>query len=59
MIQNIRLYHGLLRSKSVPNSKSKQILVNRDKNGALNILKIAKYHLKNKDRPKYLRRPKK
>lgn len=56
---DIRLYHGLLRSKSVPNGKSKQILVNRDKNGALNILKIAKYHLKNKERPKYLRRTKK
>jgi len=56
---DIRLYHGLLRSKSVPNGKSEQILVNRDKNGALNIFKIAKYHLKNKERPKYLRRTKK
>ena len=53
---DICLYHGLLRSKSVPEGKSKQILVNRDKNGALNILKIAKHHLKNKERPKYLRR---
>lgn len=49
---NIVTYHGLLRSKSVPNSKSdKQILVNRDLNGSLNIHMISLYHIQGKTIP--------
>lgn len=49
---NIVKYHGLLRSKSVPNSKlDKQILVNRDLNGSLNIRMIGLCHINNKKIP--------
>jgi hypothetical protein len=45
-------YHGLLRYKSVPNSElNKQILVNRDVNGSLNIRMIALYHINKKKIP--------
>jgi len=49
---NIVKYHGLLRSKSVPNSElDKQILVNRDVNGSLNIRMIALCHINKKKIP--------
>lgn len=49
---NIVKYHGLLRSKSVPNSElAKQILVNRDVNGSLNIRMIALCHINKKKIP--------
>lgn len=56
---NVVVYHGLLRSKSVPNSKSdKQIIVNRDVNGSLNIRMLGLCHLKNKKIPKVFGRQK-
>jgi len=52
---NIRKVHGLLRSKNVINNEScKQILLNRDLNGSMNILEKGKCIIKNKDIPKYL-----
>ena len=49
---NIVKYHGLLHSKSVPNSElDKQILVNRDVNGSLNIRMIALCHINKKKIP--------
>ena len=56
---NIRLIHGLLRSKSVSNSnlgETKNILVNRDLNGSLNIWHKARCIIENKKIPKYLQR---
>ncbi len=55
---NLRKVHGLLRLKSVHNSKmpKKTIIVNRDKNGSLNILQKAKCIIRNKQIPKYLHR---
>ena len=49
---NIVKYHGLLHSKSVPNIElDKQILVNRDVNGSLNIRMIALCHINKKRIP--------
>ena len=56
---NIVKYHGLLRSKSVPNSKlDKQILVNRDLNGSLNIRMIGICHINKKKIPDEFNRKK-
>ena len=47
--------HGLLRLKNVPKNKSlEKLLLNRDLNGSMNILKIAKCIMEGKDRPSYL-----
>ena len=52
---NIKVIHGLLRSKSVPNNKSsKAILFNRDFNGAMNILRKAQCIIKKQPIPLYL-----
>ena len=57
---DIRLWHGLLRSKSVNNKNKsvcpdkKEILMNRDLNGSLNIRQIAICHLTNKQLPSHL-----
>ena len=54
---NIKEIHGLLRFKNVQDNKScKEILVNRDFNGAMNILKKAKCLLNNIKVPKNLQR---
>ena len=59
-MKDIKLWHGLLRTKCVIKNKSskqpKHILVNRDYNGSMNIRKIAIQHLKNEDIPNYLQR---
>ena len=53
--EDIMLYHGLLRSKNVPNNKSdKHYLLNRDFNGAMNIRYKAICYLENKKLPNYL-----
>jgi nitrogen regulatory protein PII len=52
------LVHGLLRSKN-GNELCKNILMNRNFNGSMNILKKGECTLKNKEIPKYLTRPKK
>jgi len=47
--------HGLLRSENVTlNNNPKHVLVNRDLNGSMNILKKAKCIINNIDIPKYL-----
>ena len=54
-----KIRHGLLRSKIFPNSKSndvKQILMNRDFNGSMNILIRGRCELEGKNIPKYLLR---
>ena len=58
---NMREVHGLLRSENVTNKDpySRHILLNRDLNGAMNILKKANCILNNKQFPTYLRMPKK
>ena len=54
---NVRKVHGLLRFKSVHvNKPSTEILVNRDFNGAMNILKKATCLLNNISLPKNLKR---
>ena len=55
---NIILWHGLLRSKNVPNSKSdaKHSLLCRDINGAMNIWKKMTCILDNQEIPDYLKR---
>jgi hypothetical protein len=53
--------HGLLRSKIFTNEKScdtKYVLLNRDFNGSMNILKKGECILNNKDIPFYLSRHK-
>ena len=57
--ENIKLLHGLLRSKNVIDNKTsdgKHVLVNRDLNGALNIRLKALYAIRNKLLPKCFRR---
>ncbi len=49
---DIRKWHGLLRSKNVPNSKSSHILLNRDFNASMNIRKLFNLLLNNKEIPK-------
>ena len=50
-----REVHGLLRLKTVPNDKScKRVLLNRDLNGSMNILKKGRCILNNLPIPKYL-----
>jgi len=52
---NIRLVHGLLRLSNVPNNKPrKNILLNRDLNGSMNILIKGKCILNNQKIPDYL-----
>jgi hypothetical protein len=56
---DVRKCHGLLRFDSVQENKlCAHILVNRDFNGSMNILKKAKCILANKDVPEYLKRKK-
>ena len=52
--------HGLLRSKICTNEKSsdKYVLLNRDFNGAMNILEKGRCIIKNKQIPSYLKRDK-
>jgi len=50
--KDIRKWHGLLRSKNVPDSKSSHILLNRDFNASMNIRKLFKLLLNNKEIPK-------
>lgn len=53
--KDIRLWHGLLRTKCVTNNKStNEILMNRDLNGSLNIRQKAVCHLNNIEIPSYL-----
>ena len=57
--KNIRLMHGLLRSKNVPNNKStkkKHIIVNRDFNGSMLVRTRAVCNLTNTPIPIYLQR---
>lgn len=55
--KNIKLWHGLLRYKCVPNNESaRHVLVNRDYNGSMNIRKRALCHLNNEAIPAYLTR---
>lgn len=55
-----RQVHGLLRSKNVPvNNNLKQVLMNRDLNGSMNILNKAKCIINNIPIPAYLCRTKK
>lgn len=52
---NIRKVHGLLRSETVPNNKlCKCVLLNRDLNGSMNILKKGNCILNDLPIPKYL-----
>ena len=55
---NVRKQHGLLRTKYVPNNKSKCILTNRDFNGSMNILKRAHCTINNLVLPTWLKRKK-
>ena len=55
--QGVTLVHGLLRSKTIKSGKSssnKHILVNRNLNGSMNILKIVNCVLTNTSLPPYL-----
>ena len=56
---NITTYHGLLRSKNVPNDKSNMIyIMNRDFNASMNIRYKAFCYINNKELPSYLTRKK-
>ena len=54
---NIKLCHGLLRSKNVSNNNSR-VIMNRDFNGSMNILNKGLCEIANKEIPKWLRREK-
>ena len=54
---NTVIRHGLLRLKNVPKNNSlKNLLLNRDLNGSMNILEKAKCRINKKEIPKYLSR---
>ena len=55
---NLRVAHGLLRSKTVPSNKSgaKSTLWNRNLNGSLNINRIFKCNLENREPPQVFKR---
>ena len=54
---NIKLCHGLLRSKNVSNNNSR-VIMNRDFNGSMNILNKGLCEIANKEIPKWLKREK-
>ena len=55
---NLRVAHGLLRSKTVPNNKPgiKSRLWNRNLNGSLNINRIFRCNIENQEPPKIFKR---